>query len=129
MHRALELHDSEVESISVDGPRLIVRFSNAYIHQSEGHPGVTPGDVFLQSAELVFSDVNPLVAAHARGALLQGVVAINESEFSMLPLPFQRQGQVNATFVFSSGERVRVEARSVDCSLIGKARWLEKYDG
>ena len=129
MHRALELHDSEVESIRVEGPRLIVRFSDAYIHQSEGHPGVTPGDVFLQCAELVFSDANPLVAARARGALSQGVIAIDESEFSMLPLPFQRQGQVNASFVFSSGERVHVAARSIDCSLIGKARWLEKFDG
>jgi hypothetical protein len=129
MHRALEFHDSDVESIRVEGPRLIVKFSKAYIHQSEGRPGVTPGDVFLQSAELVFSDANPLVAAPAKGALSDGVIVINESEFSMLPLPFQRQGQVNATLLFCTGERVRVEARSVDCVLIGKAQWLEKFDG
>jgi hypothetical protein len=129
MHRAIELHDSQVESITTEGHRVIVRFSDAYVHESEGHPGLTPGDVLLQAAELVFSDVEALPRPHGKDTIAKGVVRVNESEFSLLPLPFEGQGEVHAQIEFSSGNHVDLHARSVHCAVTGKARWLDKFDG
>jgi len=50
--RTIELHDSVIATIVLDGGTTLITFSHAYIHQSDGVPGVDPGSGWSQRAEL-----------------------------------------------------------------------------
>jgi hypothetical protein len=50
--RVIELHDSVISSIDFEAGTTIITFSHAYIHQSEGVPGIDPGSGWSQRAEL-----------------------------------------------------------------------------
>jgi hypothetical protein len=99
MNRALEFHDSEVESIITDGDRVTVRFSEAYIHVSMGTPGVSPGDGFLQSAELVFSEASAPFPPNTHGSLSDGTIRVDGSSYDLLPLPFRADGKITAHLI------------------------------
>jgi hypothetical protein len=130
MNHALEFHDSEVASVSGDQERLTMSFSEAYVHSSPGVPGVAPGDGYIQPAKLVFSQVSwsgPL--SEAAGSLSDGVIRTDSGNFSLIPLPFEAEGDITAEFTFVSGVRLSIRARAVHCSVYGDARWVEAYDG
>ena len=130
MNRALELHDSNVAQVCGDGDRLSVQFSEAYVHASEGTLGVSAGDGYLQPAALVFvgaswSNVSPKL----NGKLSDGTIEIDGRAVSLIPIPFDASGKVTAELVFVSGERLRISAQSVSCSVYGEASWVEAYAG
>lgn len=122
MNRALEFHDSGVASVSTDEICLTMSFSEAYVHSSSGIPGVSPGDGYVQPAKLVFSQVSwsgPI--SEAAGPLSDGVIRLDRKNLSLLPLPFQAEGDITITaeFTFVSGVRLSVQARAVRCSAEG----------
>lgn len=53
----IELHDSEVEAITQIGERMMISFSAAYIHKSEGKPRIDPGNGWTQAAQLAFDEI------------------------------------------------------------------------
>jgi hypothetical protein len=55
MNSAIEIHDSSLTSIAKRGDLLELRF-DAYIHASEGTPGVDAGTGWTQSLILVFDN-------------------------------------------------------------------------
>jgi hypothetical protein len=48
LSRAIEIHDSTLDGLSVERRVAVLRFAHAYIHQSEGTPGVAPGTGWSQ---------------------------------------------------------------------------------
>jgi hypothetical protein len=42
-NRAIEFHDSTFDSLERDGANVTLRFSEAYIHESNGEPGIAAG--------------------------------------------------------------------------------------
>jgi len=51
---AIEIHDSEIDSIAVIGDYVVLNFSSAYIHESEGRPGFDEGSGWTQRTSIVF---------------------------------------------------------------------------
>jgi hypothetical protein len=49
-NRAIEIHDSEVESLLIDVGQVVLEFSSAYIHQSDGRPAIDAGIGWTQRA-------------------------------------------------------------------------------
>ena len=130
MKATLEFHDSIVSSTSAVGPNLVITFSEAYIHRSTGEPGVSPGDGFTQSAELIFSDASWSGALHeARGAISDAYIVVADQQRTLLPVPFIATSPVSAEFSFASGSVLKVAATSASCSVAGTARWVERYAG
>src|SRR5207249_3264944 len=56
MNTLIELHDSCVALVSKESDTVIVRFAPAYVHKSEGCPGVDPGTGWIQDAVLVVGE-------------------------------------------------------------------------
>jgi hypothetical protein len=56
VNSAIEIHDSTVAEIAKCNGVVTVHFRPAYLHQSEGRPGVDRGIGLFQEAELTFSD-------------------------------------------------------------------------
>lgn len=130
MSRALELHDSNVAQVLAEGDRLSIKFSEAYVHASEGTPGVSAGDGYLQPAALIFFGASWSGAlSKLSGNLSDGIVEIDGRGLPLIPIPFNVSGKVNAELTFVSGEQLRISAQSVSCSIYGEARWVEAYAG
>jgi hypothetical protein len=53
MNACFEFHDSVLASIKEEGARCILEFRPAYVHRSEGSPGVDAGDGFWQDLQIV----------------------------------------------------------------------------
>ena len=130
MNASLELHDSKVKLAEGASGTFRLVFSAAYVHRSEGRPGVDAGAGYIQPAELVFSEASwsePSVAC--LGDLSDGWVSVNGEKLSLVPLPFSASGQVSAEFVFVSGAVLSVSASSIACSPTGEPRFVENYAG
>ena len=130
MNESLEFHDSSVSNVRAIGDRLFVTFSKAYVHRSLGEPGVSAGEEFIRSAELIFEHASwSGELANACGDISDGHVSTGERQLSLLPLPFAIQSAVTAELVFTSGASLRVSASSAVCTATGTARFVERYDG
>ena len=130
MNESLELHDSTVSGVHAVGNSIIVSFSMAYVHRSPGEPGVSPGEGFVQPAELIFMHASSSSdLKNACGDISDGHISIGEQELSLLPLPFAYSSAVTAEFVFTSGASFKVSAESASCKVSGAARFVERFPG
>ncbi len=131
MNCALEFHDSTIASVTADGDSLTVHFDPAYIHQSIGIPGESPGNGFLQSVEMVFSNATWTVPPPELNQWISdGSLTIDGKRFSNgIPIPFSAAGAVTAEFVLASGEALVVSAAAVRCDVRGEATWIESFPG
>ena len=131
MNSALEFHDSEVAAIRAVAGTVRLELPSAYVHRSSGKPGIDSGDVFLQPAEVVFSNaVHAEANGPCTGAISDGTITVNGKPFSnIVPVPFRESGSVAALFSFVSGGVLSVSGSAVSCNTSGEPVFLEKYDG
>jgi len=133
MNSAIEFHDSEVKGISQQGETVVITFSKAYIHKSEGKPGVDAGSGWTQVAELNVG------GASLRGALpefpaelLDGHIRI-DGELSEFPIPLNESGSVEVRLEFFSREykviEVIVVGKQVKLRLLGEPTHIEEFPG
>ncbi len=131
MNSAIEFHDSTVADIRAVAGALHLDLPSAYVHRSIGQPGIDSGTVFLQPAEVVFSNATHKEAGGpCGGSISDASISVNGREFAnMVPLPFTAQGTVSASFIFTSGGVLSVNGTGVSCQVSGEAVLVEAYDG
>lgn len=130
MNSALELHDSDVSVVHGVGGTLRVLFSSAYVHRSDGRPGIDPGAGYVQLAEIVFSGASWRgLSPECAGPLSDGVLTVSGEARSLIPLPYSAIGETKAEFIFASGAALSVSANAVNCSCSGEPRFVERYPG
>ena len=130
MQSALEFHDSKIASVEQSGNSLILHFSSAYIHHSEGNPGVSSGEVFSQPALLEFTCASWSEWLPSQPeAISDGEIVVNGEALSLIPCKFQLSSPVKARFVLVSGRTVTISAASINLKLTGAAHWVESYVG
>ena len=56
MNQSIELHDSVLGEIGFAEGDAKLSFVHAYIHRSEGRPGIDPGTGWSQKAELIIEE-------------------------------------------------------------------------
>ena len=131
MKAALEFHDSDVVELRKADATLHMIFEPAYVHRSEGRPGVDSGSGFLQPAEIVFSGAQHTEKdGPCAGAIAEGLISVSGKKYdSVLPLPFNATGKITAEFTFESGAVLSVTATGVSCASTGPAQLVDGYDG
>lgn len=128
LNRAIEFHDSQLDTLRKIGTTAILYFSPAYIHESSGEPGWDAGSGWVQEVRL------HVLNAQVTGTLSElpcniwhGELRIDGTLFKMIPIPFERKGEVKlqlecAANIFLSGTAIRLE-------LIGEATYVEEFSG
>lgn len=131
MNRAVELHDSVLADIEAVGGDVTLRRAPAYIHASEGRPGVDPGSGWHQAVTLVLR-VAVVESAPSRwpcslshGTLSAGG-AIHEN---CIPLPLACSGAASLSAVTEAGVSLRVRGSSVEVVPRGEATFVELFPG
>lgn len=129
MNRAIEIHDSVVERVSLVSRNAIVDFSSVYIHQSSGTPGVDPGSGWVQRARISISNAVTggsltkvdcdLWDGHVK---LDGTVLDNQ-----IPIPLSHLGEVELRLESECGVVVITGTGAV-LELIGEAEYVEEFE-
>ena len=128
MNSAIELHDSEISALVVAEGNCRLEFSHAYIHCSDGEPGIDSWQGFSQLAALLFrgakTDSTDVSFPQTIG---EGSISAGGESVGLLGLPFARSGEVLARFEFVSGAILSISATSVECYLHGEPRLIESF--
>jgi hypothetical protein len=134
MNRVIEIHDSQLDRITMEGETALIHFRSVYIHQSEGELWVDNTTGWSQEAELRIGN------AHVEGSftvpqkvwggdinLQDGSLRIGDAlSDNLIPIPLQVTGDIELKLE-SCGETVRVCGTAAHLQLIGAARYVEKY--
>ena len=134
-NRIIELHDSEIESIEIDADQTIITFSHAYIHQSDGVPGIDSGTGWSQKATLRINDASSLgMPKHLPYRIDDGVLKLGDTEYpNEIPIPLSHNGAVTLNLLVANAEdgysEISVAGSGAELELIGEAEYIEDFAG
>jgi hypothetical protein len=135
-NRAIEIHDSAVDQITLETGVAVLHFPEVYIHSSEGRPAIDAGTGWTQEA------VIRIGSAHIEGKFSQesreayggyahylsdGSLRVNGSvSDNLIPIPLDVQGDIQLTLE-CCGNVVCVRGISAKLELIGTAKYVEEF--
>ncbi len=131
MNRMVEIHDSTFAGIEAVGPDVVVRLAPAYVHHSEGRPGVDPGSVWLQDVDLIIRQA-AIESSPSRfpGWLSEGILSIGEAIWeNVIPLPLTAPGVVSFSADTGEGETLVVRGMDAEALPRGEPRYVEPFPG
>lgn len=135
-NRAIEIHDSAVDQISLENGVAVIHFPSVYIHQSDGRPAVDAGTGWAQEAVLRIGD------AHVEGAFTEEMLEVSgyyahylkdgsirigdQVSDNLIPVPMNVTADIQL-ILQSWYETVRIRGNSCSLELIGEASYVEEF--
>ncbi|MBI3851523.1 MAG: hypothetical protein HY298_14790 [Verrucomicrobia bacterium] len=127
----IELHDSDVESITQVGQRITVSFSAAYVHKFEGRPGIDPETGWTQAARLAIE------SGEIRGELPDFPCPVWEGRSKTagwlhdhsIPIPVNSTAAAELELIFDEIHKVQIRGKGLILSLVGNERLVENFPG
>lgn len=128
MNKSIELHDSKLDAIITVGAEVIVSLSPAYVHSSEGRPGIDAGSGWLQSATLALGEGSlRVMPAQLPTAIAGGFIRLrSEPRDNMIPIG-AFEGPVELSMVLVSGETLSVRGNGIHIQLHGEPSFVEDF--
>jgi hypothetical protein len=128
-NRAIEIHDSTIDHISISTEDVVVHFSSVYIHQSAGRPSIDAGTAWVQKARLRIRGA--VVAGSFTGRtseLTDGHIKLGGIVFSnTIPVPLNHTGEVELSLI-SPGETISIKGGSAELELLGEPKYVEEFE-
>lgn len=128
-NRAIEIHDSTLDAVSVHDGEAVLHFPRVYIHESTGTPGVDKGSGWVQEALLRISDATVTRSFSKFPAdLLDGHIMLGDTVLrNVLPIPLSHNGIVEIRLESWNDEAVLVTGSSAELELIGEPKYVEEF--
>ena len=129
-NRAIEIHDSKLQSIAISAGHVVLDFSSAYIHQSDGRPAIDAGTGWTQHAVIrVRGDVVSGSLTELPCELSSGYLTLNgQHSDNLIPIPLSCDGDVELHLT-SGAESVQVRGNRVTLELLGEPDYVEQFPG
>jgi len=126
VNEAIELHDSELATVTFAGASAVVSFRPAYLHRSAGRPACDAGSGWLQPATLVISAASvsariQLPATVSAGSLRLGA----ELHENIIPAGGTFAGPIELSLLLTTSESLIIRGDHVTISLEGDPTYLE----
>lgn len=129
MNREIEFHDSTLKEIKFNNDVAILCFDEAYVHQSEGTPGVSKGTGWAQKIDLICKGVTVIETPDDLPNdidygffIINGVKSVN-----MMKLPFRTDNEIELVLLTQYGEKVHLKAKSAFTEEIGSPNFIEDF--
>ena len=130
-NRNIEIHDSELKSLKVSDGHIILELSPAYIHMSDGRPGIDAGTGWIQNAvirvcgEGLLGSISELPCD-----LWDGYLKVNGEFFdNLIPIPLDSAGNIELQFTSKSGESLRIRGDHITLELLDEPKYIEDFSG
>ena len=129
MKEYIELHDSELASISFNDGSTIVSLQPAYIHRCEGRPGIDAGTGWLQNATLTFDGSSPfLYPAHLPETVSDGSLRIDSAIYpNVIPANGLFGRAIELSILLTSAGTFTVCGQRLSIELHGEAVFVENF--
>jgi hypothetical protein len=128
MNTGLEFHDSEVSLVEANVDSVRVLFSAAYVHRSEGTPGVDDGDGYVQAVELYIANATwKGTPEECVGKISHGDLFISGAPLRLVPLPFEATDTVRLDLQFTNGATLSASGTPVRLRQLGEAQFVERF--
>ena len=124
---AVEFHDSKLGAIETESDKITIRFQPAYVHRSEGVPGIDAGTGWSQDAVMVLDGCTfSGNVAETPMAIWDGTFTVGDQAFNgYVPVPFDRVGDVQVSITLLDGSEIRISAKQVHFELLGDPTFVE----
>ena len=128
-NRAIEIHDSTLDSISVRDGEAVLHFPCVYIHESMGTPRIEAGSGWVQEALLRISDAAVTRSFSKFPAdLLDGHIMLGDVVLSNeIPIPLSHKGIVELRLESWNDEVVSIIGSGAELELIGEPKYVEEF--
>jgi hypothetical protein len=130
-NRAIEIHDSELESLVVSQGHVVLGFSSAYIHESDGRPAVDAGTGWIQHVIIrIRGDIVTGALTELPCDLSSGHLTINavRSE-NLIPIPLSSDAEVELHLTSKCADSVQVRGDRITLELLGEPAYVEEFPG
>ena len=131
MKSGIELHDSELLAIELDSSGNGAVILDAYVHRTDGEPGISPGDGGVQRVRF---SIEMMSTAGEIGSLPTGIyegslTLDNSNHRNMVPLPLQAGGNSTLTLMLGDDARlIHISGKNVFVEPEGEFRFVEHVD-
>ena len=129
-NRAIEIHDSVLDALSLDNGDAVLHFSHLYIHESEGRVGIDPGSGWSQEGNLTISNAEVQGSfsewpadLHKGQIVVDGTIYENE-----IPISLDVVGKVELRLQ-SWSDVIFIIGKGAKLELAGEATYLEEFPG
>lgn len=131
MNSKIEIHDSRLAGTDWESGNLVIRFAPAYVHRSEGRPGVDVGSGWLLELDLI------MAAAVVESFPANVPVRLADGQFfeggtcwdNAIPLPLDCIGEVSLKAISFENEWLIVRGQGASIIARGEPVYLEDYPG
>jgi hypothetical protein len=122
---SIELHDSDLDGID-QGPTSLSLRLRAYVHRSDGKPGVNAGTAWCQAATVTLSNARlDTQSIELPATIYDGHVQIGGDDYYLIPCPFAREADTSFSLIFCNGDRLRITATGFTVAFSGKPEFVE----
>ena len=133
-NKVIEIHDSALDEISLEGGMAVLHFPEIYIHSSDGRPAIDAGSGWTQEAVIRIANARiegALSSESRKGGhahyLSDGSFAINGAiSDNLIPVPLDVQGEIELKLE-CWGHIVRVHGSAAKLELIGEPKYIEEF--
>ena len=129
MNTTIEIHDSKVTNITQHDGTVIVHFLPAYLHKSEGRPGLDAGTGWVQEAQLIFSEASVRGDSPEWPCNLRGgeIIVDGHRHENSIPVPLEVTEPTELRLICDPAHTITVTGRGVRLELIGEPRLVEAF--
>jgi hypothetical protein len=129
-NRAIEIHDSVLEALSLDNGHAVLHFSHLYIHESEGRVGIDPGSGWTQEGNLTIN------SAVVEGSFSEWPADLHKGQISVdgtvyeneIPISLNVVGKIELRLQ-SWSDVISIIGKGAKLELFGEATYLEEFPG
>jgi hypothetical protein len=118
-----------VFGVVAEGRSVSVQLRPAYIHASDGEPGIDPGTGSLQDADLIIAGAAlPLGCSGTPTRIVEGSVLCGGADFgNCLALPLRLEQRVRLSLVLADGSSFTIEGDGIAVETHGQPTFLENF--
>lgn len=126
--RALEFHDSQLESVAGDSNGLSLTLQ-AYVHESRGRPGIDPGTGWHQRVLVKIEDPVCDLGSLAPSSIADGELwTPNGHRVGIVPIPLDEDGKIRLDLQFT-GAAVSLTGSRIVIAPIGEPKFVDHFPG
>jgi hypothetical protein len=128
VNRAIELHDSELDGLSLVGTSAVLSFTHAYVHESAGRPGVDVGTGWYQPAKLVVTRASFSPQVQLPTSVSGGSLRIADKVYeNVVPATDTPAGTIDLSLALSTGDILTVHGETLSIELYGERSAVEHF--
>jgi len=131
MNQALELHDTTLKEIVIEGSETTLCLSSAIVHKSDGIPGLDSGTCWVQKINIELEEaILEKIPEDIPNEIDFGYFIINgEKYINVIDLPINESGEIEVVAETMYGNELHLKGKRITTVEVGEIIFLQNFEG